>query len=757
MPKKNVLAIVSAAVAVALGATAVVTRGQPLAIVGATAAALGFVVWAVKSASRRNALVVIALALGSGALFQHFDNFWGLLVAVLVLVWATVALVPVMDDTWRFKVGFVVAMFFGAFVALWPTLDGLLPRADAPLEDWPGWLVPVARVGRAVGSRLHCPRYIKDNVTFAIAPGLDLSGGLRLVYTVEVDEAIRDKRDHFADEMRQELATTFGFHSGDGRTTRDELAKLDEKVHVAQPETAVIQLKFKDKNDTSKIDERFSKKFLSELAQSPGPADNEITFRIRADVESQIRDRAVAQAKDTVSRRVDELGLREASVTTRDEDIIVEVPGSNEQSFREIKDTIRRTARLEFKMVDDAGSEKVFGSPALKPEDVPEGEGIAQYGEAAPDGLDSTGHRKSVRAYYVRMSCQPPKYPSETLTDCLGRFKAWAKTLSVPDDHVIGFEGVTEPVEGTEPLQFKQVGWRSLYLDARTELTGDYITDANTEQDQQNFGQYYVLLSFSPAGADRFEEVTGANVNRRFAIILDDIVDSAPVIKQKIGGGRATITMGAGDPEKQLHDARQLELVLRSGALPAPITPSSEQTIGPSLGRDSIREALKGGLIGAMAVLFFMFLYYRKSGLVADVAVMFNLFLQLAVLATFSATMTLPGIAGLTLTIGMSVDANVLINERIREELRAGKTVRSAVDAGYARAWPSIIDGHMTVFISGLILSQYGSGPVKGFAYTLIVGILCSLFTGVFCTRLVFDWWVRGAKVKRLSVGAEFN
>jgi preprotein translocase subunit SecD len=295
-----------------------------------------------------------------------------------------------------------------------------------------------------------------------------------------------------------------------------------------------------------------------------------------------------------------------------------------------------------------------------------------------------------------------------------------------------------------------------VYMYARAELTGDYITEANAGQDQQNFGQYYVALTFSPAGGDRFEEVTGANVNRRFAVILDDVVDSSPVIKQKIAGGRATITMGAGDPEKQLHDAHQLELVLRSGALPAPISPSSESTIGPSLGRDAIHEASKGAVIGPLAVMLFMFMYYRKSGLVADVAVMFNLMLQLAVLASLSATMTLPGIAGLALTIGMSVDANVLINERIREELRSGKSVRAAVDAGYTRAWPSIVDGHVTVFISGLILDTYGSGPVKGFAVTLMVGILCSLFTGFFCTRLVFDWWVRGAKVKRLSVGAEF-
>ena len=160
--------------------------------------------------------------------------------------------------------------------------------------------------------------------------------------------------------------------------------------------------------------------------------------------------------------------------------------------------------------------------------------------------------------------------------------------------------------------------------------------------------------------------------------------------------------------------------------------------------------------MGSGLVLLFMMFYYRKSGVVADIAVLFNLLLQMAILASFSATMTLPGIAGLALTIGMSVDANVLINERIREELRAGRTIRAAVEAGYSKAFPSILDGHVTVFISGLILAQYGTGPVKGFAVTLLVGIVASLFTGVFCTRLVFDWWVRHAKVKRLSVGAEF-
>jgi preprotein translocase subunit SecD len=732
MPNKNVLAILSGVVAVAACVLAVVMQGHPLAVVCATAGAVGASTWGLASSTRRNALVVMTLAAGAAALFFHFDNFWGLVISVLALCWAAFGLLRAMDGPWRLKVGFVAAVFLGALVALWPTLHNMS------------------------GGKIPLPNYVRDRIAFAIAPGLDLRGGMRLVYTVEVDEAIRDKRDHFADEMRQELATSFGLHSGEARVTREELAKLEDKVHVAQPETALIRVKFKDPADKVKIDDRFSRKFLSELSQSRGPGEDEITFKIRADIESQIRDGAVAQAKDTILRRVDELGLREPSVTTRDEDIIVEVPGTDEKSFQEIKDTIRRTARLEFKMLDDGSSEKVLGPPALKADDLPDGEGIAQYQEVAPDGLDGSGHKKSVKGYSVRMSCQPPKYADETMAGCLGRFRAWARTLNVPDDHALGFEAVTEPVEGTDPLQFKQVGWRTVYMFARAELTGDYITDASIGQDQQNFGKYYVLLSFSPAGADRFEEVTGANVNRRFAIILDDIVDSAPVIRQKIGGGRASITMGAGDQEKQLHDANQLVRVLKSGALPAPISPSNESLIGPSLGRDAIHEAVKGVFVGVSAVLLFMFLYYRKSGIVADVAVLFNLLLQLAVLASFSATMTLPGIAGLALTIGMSIDANVLINERIREELRAGKSVRAAVDAGYDRAWPSIIDGHITVLISGLILWQFGSGPVAGFGVTLFAGILCSLFTGFFCTRLVFDWWVRGAKVKRLSVGAEF-
>ena len=281
------------------------------------------------------------------------------------------------------------------------------------------------------------------------------------------------------------------------------------------------------------------------------------------------------------------------------------------------------------------------------------------------------------------------------------------------------------------------------------------VRDATAQPDQSDrgLGGWHVAMELTPLGGDRFEEITGANVKRRFAIILDAKVESAPVIQTKIAGGHAQITMGSANVDQQLQDAKKLELVLRSGALPAPISPSNEQRIGPSLGKDAIAQGAKGAIAGAILVLLFMVTYYSRAGMIANAAVMFNLVLQVAVLAMFGASMTLPGIAGLTLTIGIAVDANVLINERIREELRQGKSPRAAVDVGYDKAFSAILDGHVTTLISGLILAQYGSGPIKGFAVTLIVGIAVSLFTGVVCTRLMFDYAVRGRKVKKLYLG----
>jgi preprotein translocase subunit SecD len=690
------------------------------------------------TSSQRNSLIVIAVAGAAGYAFYRADNFWGVVIMALTVIWALVTALPVMDSAWRIKVGFVAAVFFGSIVVLLPTFEDLSRGKD----------------GQA---RFHAPAYVRDNINFGVVKGLDLQGGLRLVYTVEVEEALRDKRDKFADEMRQELATAYKIHTGEGLLKQPELKQLDEKVHIYTPESAVLRIKFKDPADVKMIDERFQKKFAQELAQLRG-GEGEVVFKLRAEVETQTRDRAVTQAKDTVNRRVDELGLREASVTTRDEDIIVEVPGSNRAQFEEIKEIIRKTARLEFKMVDDEAD--FFGK--IDEKNVPEG--IEIRIENAPLGEDK-GQKQSARRQFFSIKIPHEFEGKSTKEDevartkamqaALDKLKAFVKTLDVPDDHAVGYE----KTEDYDPDTGKATedGWRTFYLRGRADVTGEYITDAQRAIDQRSgVPEVYVAITFSPAGADRFEQITGENINRRFAIILDDVINSAPVIRSKIGGGRASITMGAGDADQQLKSAEKLEMVLRSGALPAPIQLSNESIIGPTLGDDAIAKGATGAAAGVGLVLAFMLLYYRGSGFVADAAVLFNLLVQLAILASFSGTLTLPGIAGLALTVGMAVDANVLINERIREELRAGRSIRAAVEAGYDKAFTAIVDGHVTIFISGLILAQYGTGPVKGFAITLIIGIIASLFTSVFCTRLVFDYWVRGAKVKRLSVGAEF-
>ncbi len=668
------------------------------------------------TSSKRNAFILALLALIGAFLFYRADSFWGLVSSLLIAFWALFTTLPLMDGGWRVKAGFILSVLLGTLVVLMPTAESMS------------------------GGKFKCPTYVKEHINFGIVKGLDLQGGLRLVYTVEVEEAIRDKRDRFADEMRQELAVAFQIHSGDSRITRDELTKLAELVKVSTPDANAIKIDFKDPASASKIDERFQKKFLTELSMAKsGPTT--YTFKIRPEEETRIRERAVTQAKETVNRRVDGLGLREASVTTRDEDIIIEVPGQDAKAFDEIKEIISKTARLEFKILDDEAD--FFGK--IKDAELPEGENLDIRFEEAP-----AGPGKRVKSHFARML----KRDSETMQKCLERFKSWSKTLPVPDDHVIGFEKLIN--YDADSGKTTEEGWRTVYLYSRAEITGDYITEAAVARDTQStFGGFYVAITFSPAGADRFEEITGANVQRRFAIILDDVVNSSPVIKSKIGGGRASITLGSGDPERQLADARKLEMVLRSGALPALIARSNDSLIGPTLGEDAISKGATGAVVGSSLVLLFMVFYYRKAGFIADAAVIFNLLLQMAILASFSGTMTLPGIAGLALTIGMAVDANVLINERIREELRAGRSVRAAIEAGYDKAFSSIIDGHVTIFITGLILAQTGTGPVKGFAVTLIIGIIASLFTGVFCTRVVFDWWARG-KTTKLSVGAEF-
>ncbi|MBQ2516654.1 MAG: protein translocase subunit SecD, partial [Desulfovibrio sp.] len=289
----------------------------------------------------------------------------------------------------------------------------------------------------------------------------------------------------------------------------------------------------------------------------------------------------------------------------------------------------------------------------------------------------------------------------------------------------------------------KQAGTICVERDAM--LTGEDVSDARPAFDSMN--QSYVALNFNSRGATVFERVTAENVGKRMAIVLDGKVYSAPVIRERIGGGRASISGSFTTSE-----AQDLAIVLRAGSLPAPVTVLEERTVGPSLGQESIDSGLRAGLVGALLVMAFMAIYYGLSGFIADGMLLFTLLIILAGMSAFGGTLTLPGIAGIVLTIGMAVDANVLIYERIREEMRHGLTPLAAVKTGFDHASVAIFDSNLTTIITAVILYQFGTGPVRGFAVTLSLGILGSMFTAVFVSRTIFEAWARSRGGRALSI-----
>ncbi len=318
----------------------------------------------------------------------------------------------------------------------------------------------------------------------------------------------------------------------------------------------------------------------------------------------------------------------------------------------------------------------------------------------------------------------------------------------VDDAHTIADAEKESPPPGDEILYGPaESGGRTPYLvESPVLMTGDVVTDARVRPGARLEGPY-VAVDLDARGAQIFDALTGENVGRRLAIILDGTVYSAPVIKERIPAGHVQIT-----GRFSIDEAHDLAIVLRSGALPAPVEIAEERTVGPSLGRDSVRQGAFSFVVGALAVLIFMPVYYSGAGLVADFGLTLNIMLLICVMAALQATLTLPGIAGIVLTLGMSVDANVLINERMREELRNGKTPRDAVKLGYQRAWSAIRDSNISTFVAGLILFQFGTGPVKGFAVTLCVGVLTGLFSCIVVTRAWYDNLISNRRLQTISV-----
>lgn len=416
------------------------------------------------------------------------------------------------------------------------------------------------------------------------------------------------------------------------------------------------------------------------------------------------------RALEIIRNRIDQFGVLEPSIQRQGRDhIIVQLPGITDRS-RAI-DIVGKTAHLEFKLVSDNIS---LIKMAL------EKEARRRVAEAA------AAEEEVEREPQVREEAEEEisDYTAEEISD-------------------YSAQEIANYLEGYELKFFKREKrqMEPLLLEEKAELIGDMIIDATTEFSQTMFNQPYVSLTLNSKGAKIFDELTSRNVGKRLAIVLDDNVNSAPFIRERIPSGRAQITGNF-----SVDEANDLAIVLRAGALPAPVKIIEERTVGPTLGKDSVEQGVRAILIGGLIVLVFMALYYLISGLIADFALFLNLVLITGALGYFHGTLTLPGIAGLVLTIGMAVDANVLIFERIREESDVGKSIRAAIQSGFSRAFLTILDSNVTTLIAALVLFQFGTGPVRGFATILSIGILSSMFTALVVTRLLLDLLTTGEK-----------
>jgi preprotein translocase subunit SecD len=412
------------------------------------------------------------------------------------------------------------------------------------------------------------------------------------------------------------------------------------------------------------------------------------TLRLNDKERSFIKDNAANQALETIRNRIDQFGVAEPTIHRQGQnEIVVQLPGVKDP--QRAMELIGKTALLEFKIVND-------DSPVAS---------------QLPSSI-TLGDEEKILSQFAD---------------------------KVPADSQILFEKKVNKETGA-------VTKFPILVRKDAMLTGALLTEAKVTLDSQ-FSTPYVSISFNPEGAKRFEEVTGANVKKRLAIVLDNTVYSAPVIQEKIGGGNAQITGSYG-----MEEAKDLSIVLKAGALPAPLKMLQNVTVGPSLGSDSIEAGKMAGIAGTIAVAIFMIFYYRLSGVIADFALLLNIILLFGAMASLNATLSLPGIAGIILAIGMAVDSNVLMFERMRDELRAGKTPRSAVDSGYKKAFWTIFDSHITTLITAAVLYQFGTGPIKGFAVTLGLGVAINLYTALIGTKSVFDLINSNSDVKKLSI-----
>jgi preprotein translocase subunit SecD len=610
-----------------------------------------------------------------------------------------------MEQSWYSRVALIVAV---ALFSLWQLVPSW-SYFKLPPEERNGEVYEKSVPGWGPDAKKH------------LNLGLDLQGGIHLAMGVDVDRAVKAKVARRADEVAEHLkekAIAFTSAAPDASGLRIAVAT----TAPADAEKSVMDF------------------YGSELYAPGGSPAGQVLFAFKDQVLRDFKQKAVEQAEKTIRNRVDKWGVSEPDIKRKaNNQIQIQLPGFKDPE--KAKDLLGRTAQLEFKICDDE-------NPVL--------DAVRTQLPACPTGRDGMTFPLPEGGCWSVESVELPSGGQRGATMVLANKRTEleatiaAKLLPLLDasKNSVGIGDVTLTQE-----MARQTYYRTFLLRSKTELTGDYIADARASVDNSapGGGKPVVTFTMSPDGARLMEKLTTDNLRRRMATVLDDKVETAPYIQGKISSnGQITLGSGRGYNE-QFEEANAIALVLKAGALPAPVTIFEERTVGATLGPELVKKGTLAALVGLAAVLVFMALYYRVSGLVADVALVLNGLLVLAIMSMIGTTLTLPGIAGFVLTLGMAVDANVLINERIREEMRGGKTVKQSVQQGYDRVFWTIVDSHVTALVAAVVLMQYGSGPVRGFAVTLTIGLVASLFTSIVVTRAIMEFLTRHDSA-RLSV-----
>jgi preprotein translocase subunit SecD len=595
-----------------------------------------------------------------------------------------------MERKWFMRVALIVGVFLFSVYQLVPSWFYFrLPPSERTGEKYEQ-SVP----GWAPNARKH------------LNLGLDLQGGIHLAMGVDVDRAVKAKVARRADEL--------------GDFLREKKIPVDS----SQPSADGTRIEVKT-SEPKKVESAVLDQYGAELSSPSGAPAGTVWFAFKGKVIQDFQAKAVEQAEKTIRNRVDKWGVSEPDIKRKgNNQIQIQLPGFKDPD--KAKELLGRTAQLEFKITDDE-------SPVL---DAVRNELPAESGCWTVEGVELPGGA----------SRQVTVLAANNRNQLDAMIEKHAKAKLQPGQEI----GVGEAIVGSGVVKDRY--YRTYLLHSKTELTGDYISDARASMDNsQGAGKPVVVFTMSPEGGRLMEKLTTTNLGRRMATVLDQKVETAPYIQGKISTN-GQITLGSNRAYQEMFDeANEIALVLKAGALPAPVTIYEERTVGATLGPELIKKGTTAAFVGLILVVLFMILYYRATGLIADLALVLNALLVLAIMSIIGSTLTLPGIAGFVLTLGMAVDANVLINERIREELRAGRTVRQAVDQGYDKVFWTIVDSHVTTLVAGVVLMQYGSGPVRGFAVTLIIGLVASMFTSIVVTRAFMDFFTR-RDTARLSV-----